>query len=308
VGFNGVEVLEREEIKLYEHGPGHLDPFSSSAVSANSAASNISVTFGIKGICTTIATGCSAGLNAIGFAYDHVKSGRMKIMFAGGTEASISPLTLASFDAARTLSTRDIEPERASRPFDKNRDGMILGEGAGILVVETLAGALDRNASIYAEIVGYSSTSDAYSTYKVDPTGKAAARAMHQAIREAGIKPADISYINAHGSSSQVADVRETNAIKMIFQDYAYRLPVSSIKSMIGHPFAAAGSLQMAACLMAINDGVVPPTINYEQPDPNCDLDYVPNQARDRKINYALINSLGMGGNNASMVLGNINN
>jgi len=306
--LNGIEIIEKEEDVLQEKGPEKINPFSSYAVSANSAAASISVELGIRGMTTTIATGCSAGLNAIGLAYENIKYGKCKMMLAGGTEASISPLAVASFGATRTLSERNEEPEKASRPYEKNRDGFILGEGACIIVLESLASALDRNANIYSEIMSYTSTTDAYSAFKVEPSGRQAARAMYQALNDAKLKPKDISHINAHGSSSQVADIRETNAIKMAFDDYAYKIPVGSIKSMIGHPFAAAGSLQLAASVMGMQDELVSPTINYDKPDPDCDLDYIPNEARSQKVRYDMINTLGMGGNNASMVLGNIAN
>jgi len=303
LSIQGLDIMERQYDLLLKNGPEGVNPFGVAGYTSNASVGHISVELGITGRTMVLSTGCSAGSNAIGYAFEMIRHGMVEIMIAGGADAPITPLGLSSFCAIRSLSTRNDEPRRASRPFEKNRDGYILGEGAGIFILENLDHALARSAKIYAEITGYACNSDAYSMYKVEPSGRQAAEAMVSAMKNADIKPEDVDYICAHGTSSLISDARETTAIKMSLNGNSGRIPVSSIKSMTGHPLGAAGGLQVAACLMAFNDGVIAPTINYDEPDPVCDLDYVPNEARAGRVNVALVNSLGIGGNNAVLVL-----
>jgi len=308
VSVNGIHSIEEQESVLLRKGPNSLSPFLVQSALPNGATGNICVELNIKGRSITISTGCSSGLNAIGYAFECIKYGKFDLMFAGGAESPITPLVLGGFCASRALSRRNDEPEKASRPFDKYRDGYVLSEGSGILVLESIDNAIRRNARIYAEIIGYGTSTDAYSMFKVEPSGEEAVKCFVSACKEAELEPEDIDYINAHGSSSIISDMRETWVIKKALGEYSRKVMVSSIKSMIGHPLGASGALQTIASVMAINEGIVPPTINYEEKDSNCDLDYVPNEARREKVNVAVINSLGMGGNNATLVIKNCNN
>jgi 3-oxoacyl-[acyl-carrier-protein] synthase II len=287
---------------LIERGFSKVNPFYITSSLPNMPSCQVAIQLGLLGYNTAIATACAASAQAIGEAAEVIRRGDALAMLAGGTEAPICQLTLASFCAIRALSTRNGDPEGASRPFDKTRDGFVLGEGAGVLVLEQLAHARRRGARIYAEIIGYASTCDAYHVTAPDPAGDGAARAMVRALARARISPQQVDYINAHATSTTVGDVAETLAIKRAFGEYATSVPVSSTKSMTGHLTSAAGAIEAAACIMALKHGVIPPTINYEHPDPECDLDYVPNQARLAALQVAMSNSFGFGGINGVLV------
>lgn len=259
--------------------------------------------FDIRGPVSNCLTACAASSQAIGEAFEWIRRGDADIVMTGGSHSMIYPLGLAGFSLLTALSTRNSEPQKASRPFDKKRDGFVIGEGAGVLILEELSHALKRNARIYAEVIGYGSTSDAYRLTDMDPEGKGAARAMEMAMRKAGITPDDVDYINAHGTATSVNDAIETLVIKKAMGERAYKIPVSSIKSMLGHMIAAAGVTEAIACVMAMQHRLIPPTINYEEPDPDCDLDYVPNKAREADVEIALSNSFGFGGQNVCLAL-----
>lgn len=302
--IGGLEVAEKECCSYYTKGMNTVNPFSVLSMNPNSGVGIIAFELKIKGPNMTISTGCSAGLSAIGHACDVLNSGRADVMIAGGAEAPLFPVTFESFCASHVLTTRNDDPEKASRPFERKRDGYVLGEGAGMVILETLEHALKRGARIYAEVGGYGMTNDGYSMFKMEPSGKEAAKAINMALENAGLLPENINYINAHGSSSVVSDIRETAAIKDALGGCAYGIPISSIKSTVGQSLAASAAMQFLASVMVVDTDHIPPTINYEEPDPACDLDYVPNIARNtKKINSALINSFGAGGNNISMVL-----
>jgi len=302
-GIGGLETLESQYKIMNEKGPGRVSPFFIPMMISNIAAGFISMVFNAKGPNMTIVTACASSTNAIGEAYRIIQRNDADIMITGGTEASITPMAIAGFCSMKALSQRNDEPTKASRPFDKNRDGFVMGEGAGILVLEDLEHALKRNAKIYGEIVGYGSTADAYHITAPAPEGEGAYRAMRKAVEDAGISPDEIDYINAHGTSTELNDKFETQAIKALMGKHAYKVAVSSTKSMTGHLLGAAGAIEALACLMAINECVIPPTINYETMDENCDLDYVPNKARTAVVKYAMSNSFGFGGHNASIIL-----
>jgi 3-oxoacyl-[acyl-carrier-protein] synthase II len=270
------------------------------------AGGQIAIQLGVRGYNSTVSTACASGTQAIGDAADVIRRGDASIIFTGGTEAPISEVGLAGFCVMRALSTRNDEPERASRPFDRDRDGFVAGEGSGILVLESLEHAQARGARIYAEILGLGSSNDAYHLTAPPPDAGGAARAMRWALRNAGIRPEEIGYINAHGTATPHNDAGETLAIKTVFGEHAYRVPISSNKSMIGHCLGAAGALEAIATICAINAGVLPPTINLENPDPDCDLDYIPQTARNAQVDFALSNSFGFGGQNASLVIGTV--
>ncbi|KXG79003.1 beta-ketoacyl-ACP synthase II [Thermotalea metallivorans] len=301
-GIGGIETLEKEHEKLLTKGPGRVSPFFIPMMISNIGAGQVSMTFGAKGPNTTVVTACASSTNSIGEAFRIIQRGDGDIMITGGAEASITPLSIAGFCSMKAMSTRNDDPKGASRPFDKDRDGFVMGEGAGILIMEELEHALKRGAHIYGEIVGYGMSADAYHITAPAPEGEGAARAMKNALIDAQIQPEAVDYINAHGTSTPYNDKFETMAIKSVFGEHAYRLAVSSTKSMTGHLLGAAGAIEAIACIMAINDHFLPPTINYTTPDPECDLDYVPNKGREREINYALSNSLGFGGHNASIL------
>jgi 3-oxoacyl-[acyl-carrier-protein] synthase II len=268
----------------------------------NMASGLVSIRFGFKGPNISVVTACATGTHAIGEAYRTILYGSADVMIAGGAESCITPLSVAGFASARALSTRNDEPEKASRPFEKNRDGFVMGEGAGIVVLEEYEHAKKRGAKIYAEIVGYGTSGDAYHMTAPAPNGEGAKRAMLNALKDAGISPEEIDYINAHGTSTKLNDLYETIAIKEVFGEHAYKIGISSLKSMIGHLLGAAGGVESVASVLTIHTGIIPPTINYEEKDPECDLDYVPNVAREQKVNYVLKNSFGFGGTNACLV------
>jgi len=301
-GMGGIIMLVEQYQVLLEKGPDRVSPFFIPGIIPNMASGRLSMHLGAKGPNSCVSTACATGNHAIGDSLRIIQRGEADVMLAGGTEAVISTLCIAGFNNAKALSTRNDEPERASRPFDKKRDGFVMGEGACVLVLEALDHALDRGAPIYAEVVGYGMSGDAYHVTAPAPEGEGAVQSMEGAIRDAGIPPEAVDYINAHGTSTPYNDANETLAIKRVFGDHAYRIPVSSIKSMIGHTLGAAGAIEAAATVLTLKHGIVPPTINYEFPDPDCDLDYVPNKAREVTIQLALNNSFGFGGTNATTV------
>ncbi|NLC18808.1 MAG: beta-ketoacyl-ACP synthase II [Clostridiales bacterium] len=300
-GIGSIEGIEKETINLRDKGPKRVNPLFIPLTITNMAAGNVAIQFGIRGSCTNVVTACATGSHCIGEAFRSIKHGYQDIILAGGTEGAITPLSVAGFQALTALSTSQ-DPQRASIPFDKERDGFVIGEGAGILVLEEYEHAKARNARIYAEIVGYGSTSDAYHITAPTPDGDGGARAMLMAMEEAGISPNELSYINAHGTSTPANDVAETLAIKKAMREYAYKIPVSSTKSMIGHLLGAAGAVEAIACVKAIEKSFIPATIGYRVPDEECDLDYVPNAGRRQRLTYVLSNSLGFGGHNASLL------
>ncbi len=301
-GIGGIETLEEQLRLLIAKGPSRISPFFVPMMISNMAAGQIAICLGPKGPNMTLVTACASGTNAIGEAFRVLQRGEADVMLAGGTEAPITPIALGGFCAMRAMSTRNDEPARASRPFDRQRDGLVIGEGAGVLVLETLSHALARKARIYCEISGYGTTADAYHITAPDPDGAGAARAIRLALLDANISPESVDYINAHGTSTELNDRIETLAIKNVLGEHAYRIPVSSIKSMIGHLMGAAGAVEAIATALTIASDLVPPTINYEFPDPECDLDYVPNRARAHSVRVALSNSFGFGGHNAVLV------
>jgi len=301
-GIGGFKTIEDTHEVFMTKGPKRISPFFIPSAIINMASGMVSIKYGLKGPNLSVVTACATGAHALGDAFKLIQRGDADIMFAGGTESAITPLAVGGFSNMKALSRRNDEPEKASRPFDKDRDGFVMGEGAGILIIEELEVALSRGADIIAEIVGYGLTGDAYHITAPDESGDGARRCMEMAIRDAAIKPEDIDYINAHGTATPYNDVIETRAIKNTFKEHAYKLAVSSTKSMTGHLLGAAGSVEAIYSALAIKKGVLPPTINLETPDEECDLDYVPNKARKQEISYALSNSLGFGGTNASLV------
>lgn len=300
-GIGGLQTLESENQKLLEKGPGRVSPLFIPMVIGNIAAGHIAIRFGAKGLCSSVVTACATGTNAVGDAFRHIKHGYGDVMLAGGAEAAITPLGMAGFTNLTALS-KSSDPERASIPFDKEREGFVMGEGAGVLVLEELNRALARGAHIYGEIIGYGSTCDAYHITAPSPEGVGAAKAMEQAMLEGKVAHNEISYINAHGTSTPYNDKFETLSIKKVFKERAYEIPVSSTKSMTGHLLGAAGAIEAIICLKALEEGFIPPTINYREADEDCDLDYVPNVGRKCELNYALSNSLGFGGHNAVLL------
>jgi 3-oxoacyl-[acyl-carrier-protein] synthase II len=304
-GLGGLPTIERYHKVLLEKGPGRITPFFIPMLIANLASGQIAIQFGAKGPNTCVVTACATGAHCIGDAFRVILYGDAEVMIAGGTEANITPLTIGGFNAMKALSTRNDEPEKACRPFEKNRDGFVVAEGAGIVILEELGFALKRNAKIYGELVGFGYTGDAYHITAPPPDGDGAARCMRMAIKDAGLRPEDIDYINAHGTSTPLNDLTETLAIKTVFGEHAKKVPISATKSMTGHLLGAAGSTEAIFTLLAIRDGIIPPTINYEKPDPECDLDYVPNFARQKSLNVVMSNAFGFGGTNATLVFKN---
>ena len=301
-GIGGITtLLEGEKIREAK-GPDRVSPFVIPMLIINMASGLVSMRFGAKGPNSSVVTACATGNHAIGDAFRLIQRDDADVMIAGGAEAIIVPLTIAGFCAMKAMSTRNDDPEKASRPFDANRDGFVCGEGAGIVVLESLEHAIRRDARIYAEIIGYGMTSDAHHMTAPDPEGDGAARAMARALKDAQVVPADVGYVNAHGTSTPYNDRFETFAIKRVFGDHAKKLAVSSTKSMTGHLLGAAGGVEAIATALALHHGLLPPTINYETPDPDCDLDYVPNQARKQDVDVALSNAFGFGGTNATLV------
>ncbi len=303
-GIGGMETLEDTARTLHEKGPGRVSPFFVPMMISNMAAGQVAISLGLTGPNITVVTACASGTNAIGDAFKLIARGGADLIVTGGVEASITPLALAGFCSMKALSTRNDEPAKASRPFDAERDGFVMGEGAGVLILESLEHAQKRGARIYAEVLGYGSTADAYHMTAPAPGGIGAAKAMKGAIGDAGLKPEEVNYINAHGTSTDMNDKFESLAIQSVFGEQAKKVAVSSTKSMTGHLLGAAGGLEMLATALAVKHDIVPPTINYEYPDPECDLDYVPNQARKMAVNYALSNSFGFGGHNACVLIG----
>ncbi len=303
-GIGSLHCLETEHSRLKERGPSRISPFFIPKMIINEAAGQVSIEMGAHGLSTCVTTACATATNAIGDAMRFIQFGDADIIIAGGTEAANTELGVGGFCALKALSTkRNDDPTKASRPFDGDRDGFVMGEGAGVVVLESLEHAKKRGAPILAELVGYGRTCDAYHITAPEPTGAGAARAMKIAMDEGNIKQNEVSYINAHGTSTELNDKVETLAIKLALGDYAKKTPVSSTKSMTGHLLGAAGGVEFAACVLSIRDNIIPPTINYENHDPNCDLDYVPNQARKLNVNAVLTNSLGFGGHNATLAL-----
>jgi 3-oxoacyl-[acyl-carrier-protein] synthase II len=302
-GIGGIGTIEKQHKVFLEKGPRRISPFLIPMLLIDLAPGQISMHFGAKGPNFSLTSACSTAAHAIGEALRFIQREDAEVIIAGGSEAALTPLGFGGFCAARALSTRNEEPERASRPFDKERDGFVMGEGAGIVILESLEHAQRRKAHIYAEIGGYGANGDAYHITAPAPDGEGAARAMRLALEDAKISPQEVDYINAHGTSTPLNDKYETMAIKKVFGEYAYKLAISSTKSMTGHLLGAAGGIELIACVLAIEKGIIPPTVNYEYPDPECDLDYVPNQAREKKINVALSNSLGFGGHNAMLAV-----
>jgi len=298
-GLGGLPTLEKYHSILLERGPGRISPFFIPMLIANEAPGNIAIQFGIKGPNLSIVTACATGAHSIGEAFRIIQYGDADVMVAGGTEANLTPLTVGGFNALKAISTKNEHPEAASRPFDKERDGFVIGEGAGIVIMEELEHARGRGAPIYGEIVGYGYNGDAYHITAPSPDGDGSIRCMRLALKDAGVAPEQVDYINAHGTSTDLNDASETVAIKKVFGAHAYKIPVSSTKSMIGHLLGAAGAVEAIFSILAIRDQVCPPTINYEHPDPACDLDYVPNKARKHAIDVAISNSFGFGGTNA---------
>lgn len=301
-GMGGIPALEETHKILLEKGPDRISPFFIPSIITNLASGHIAIRFGLRGPNSCVSTACASGNHAIGESFELIRRGMADVMFAGGTEAVISPLTIGGFGAMKALSTRNDAPQCASRPFDKGRDGFVMGEGAGVLILEDLDHALHRGAKIYAELKGYGMSADAYHMTAPEPEGAGAMASMILALEAAGLQSEQVDYINAHGTSTQAGDASETRAIKKVFGDHAYRLAVSSIKSMTGHLLGAAGGVESVATVLTLHHGVIPPTINYDEPDPECDLDYVPNKARQTKVRVALNNSFGFGGTNATLV------
>ena len=301
-GIGGIQTLEEQHKTLLDRGPGRVSPFFIPMMIANMGAAQIAIKYGMRGINENIVTACASSNNAIGDAYRHIQYGTNDVIVVGGAEAAVSPLAFAGFCNMKAMSMRNDDPKHASRPFDAERDGFVLSEGAAFIVLEELEHAKARGANIICEMAGYGATDDAYHITSPIPGGEGGAKAMELAIKDAGIEPSDITYINAHGTSTKYNDHFETDAIKSVFGDAAYKVAVSSTKSMTGHMLGAAGGTEAIVCALAIRDGYIPATINYENPDPECDLDIVPNVGREQEVKYAMSNSLGFGGHNATVV------
>ena len=301
-GIGGFDVIEREHSKYLAGGPGKISPFFIPASIVNLASGFVSIRYGAKGPNSATATACSASAHAIGDAFKIIQRSDADVMIAGGTEAAITPMGVGGFAAMRALSTRNDEPQRASRPFDADRDGFVVGEGAGVLILESLEFAQRRGAKIIAEIVGYGMSGDAYHITQPAEGGDGGYRVALAAMRDAKITPNDVSYVNAHGTSTPIGDAIETAALKRVFGERAKKVPISSTKSMTGHLLGGAGGLEAGISVLALRDQILPPTANYENPDPACDLDYIPNHARKAAVHYALSNSFGFGGTNASLI------
>jgi 3-oxoacyl-[acyl-carrier-protein] synthase II len=301
-GIGGFEVIEREHQTLLEHGPRRISPFFIPATIINLASGQVSIRSGAKGPNSATATACTTSAHSIGDSFRLIQRGEADLMICGGTEACITPMGIGGFAAMRALSTRNEEPERASRPWDRDRDGFVVGEGAGILILEELQSARSRNARILAELVGYGMSADAFHVTAPPDDGDGAYRVMRNALRDAAIQPDQVQYVNAHGTSTEVGDRIETQALKRAFGEHAYKLAISSTKSMTGHLLGGAGGLEAGITVLALRDQIAPPTMNLENADPVCDLDYVPNRARPMKIDYALSNSFGFGGTNGCLI------
>ena len=307
-GIGGIKEIEQQHIKLLEKGVRQVSPFTVPRLMANAACGTIAIYYGLKGPNFCITSACASANHAIGEAFCNIASGRSDIIITGGTEAALTPVGLASFCAARSLSTRNSDPAAASRPFDRDRDGFVLSEGAGILVLEEYSHAKKRGAKIYAELLGYSATDDGYHITAPLPNGNGAARTMELALIDAGVEKQKVDYINAHGTGTELNDIAESTAIKSVFGQHAYKIPVSSTKSSLGHLLGASAAVELIVCVKAINESVIPPTINLENQDERCDLkmNFVPLQARQAKVNIAMNNSFGFGGHNSCLVVGKI--
>jgi 3-oxoacyl-[acyl-carrier-protein] synthase II len=301
-GIGGIETLEEQNTVLLNRGVGRVSPFTVPRLMVNAASGNVSIIFRINGPNTAVATACATGSNAIGDASRYIQHDMADVMIAGGSEAALCELGMGSFIAARALSTRNEEPELASRPFDKDRDGFVMGEGAGVVVLEELEHARKRGAVIYAELVGYGMSGDGYHITAPPADGRGAAKAMEFALKDAGLSPESVDYINAHGTSTPLGDAAETRAIKAVFGPHARKVAISSTKSELGHLLGASGGVEAVITSLAVKRNLIPPTINLDTPDPECDLDYVPHKARDLRVNYAMKNSFGFGGHNVSLV------
>ena len=302
-GLGGLSIIEETVLRLKEKGPGRVSPFFIPAMIGNMASGMIAIQLGLRGPNTTVATACAAGTHAVGDAFLHVRQGRVDAMVTGGVEAVIAPSCIAGFDAIKALSTRNHDPQKASRPFDRDRDGFVVGEGSGMLVLEDLDSALERGAPVYAEVCGYGLSADAFHMTAPPPEAQGAVQCMQAAIADAGLVPEAVEYINAHGTATPLNDVSETWAVKQVFGSHAPRIPISSTKSMTGHLLGGAGGVETAFTALALQNGVLPPTINLDRPDPKCDLDYIPHKARTVPVRTAMTNSFGFGGTNASLVL-----
>ena len=301
-GLGGLPTLEEYHKVLLERGPNRITPFFIPKLIANMASAHVAMHFNARGPNTCVVTACATGAHCIGDAFRAIHYGDAEAIITGGTEANITPLCVGGFNVMKALSTRNGEPEKASRPFDKERDGFVISEGAGVLILEELGFALGRGARIYAEIIGYGFNGDAYHITAPSPNGEGAAKCMSSALADAEISPDHIDHINAHGTSTQLNDLAETIAIKTVFSAHAYKIPISATKSMTGHLLGAAGSTEAIFTILALRDGIIPPTINLENPDPQCDLDYVPKESREQEINIAMSNSFGFGGTNAVLI------
>ena len=307
-GIGGIKEIEDQHVRILDKGPNKVSPFCVPRLMANAASGNIAIRYGLRGPNFSVISACASGTHAIGEAFFNIVSRRSDIMITGGTEAALTPIGLASFCAARSLSTRNNNPQAASRPFDRDRDGFVLSEGAGVLILEEENHARKRGAKIYAELLGYSATDDGYHITAPLPDGNGAAATMKLAIADAGLAPEKIDYINAHGTGTELNDVAESAAIKEVFGKQAYKIPVSSTKSCLGHLLGATGAVELIVCAKVINESIIPPTINLDNPDERCDLkmDFVPVEAREAKVNIALSNSFGFGGHNACLVVGKV--
>lgn len=301
-GIGGLESYQDAAVTYVTKGPNRISPFFIPTMIANMASGQVAMRYGLMGPSSTVVTACATGSGAIGDAFRIIQRGEADIMVTGGAEAAITGMSMGGFASMKALSTRNDEPEKASRPFTASRDGFIMGEGAGVLILEELEHALNRGARIYAEVVGYGTSADAYHMTMPAPEGRGAALAMRRALKSAGVEPEQIGYVNAHGTSTPANDLAETQALKSVFGDHAYRLAVNSTKSQTGHLLGAAGAVEAIACAQALKFGVLPPTINYDDPDPELDLDYIPNQAREQQVEYAMSNSFAFGGQNAVLV------
>jgi len=307
-GIGGINEIEEQHLRILDKGPSKVSPFCVPRLMANAASGNIAINYGLRGPNFCVSSACASGNHAIGEAFCNIVSGRSDIMITGGAEAALTPIGLASFCAARSLSIRNDNPQAASRPFDRDRDGFVLSEGAGILVLEEKGHAIKRGANIYAELLGYSATDDGYHITAPLPDGNGAATTMEMALVDAGLEKEKIDYINAHGTGTELNDVAECSAIKKVFGKHAYKIPVSSTKSCLGHLLGASGAVELIICVKTISESVIPPTINLENPDERCDpkMDFVPLEARSAKINFALSNSFGFGGHNACLIVGTL--
>ncbi len=301
-GIGGLPAIERQHFVLINKGPKRMTPFFVPMSIINLAAGQISIISGAKGPNSAPVTACASGSHAIGDAFEVIKRGDADVMIAGGTESVISPMGIGGFNSMKALSTRNDEPEKASRPFDRDRDGFVMGEGAGILILEELTHAIKRDANIYAEVIGYGMTGDAYHITSPSINGEGAARCMALALKDAGIRPSSVDYINAHGTSTKHGDELETIAIKTVFKEHAYKVAISSTKSMTGHLLGAAGGVEAIVCVLSITNNIIPPTINLDNPDSECDLNYIPNTSSKAEVRYSLSNSFGFGGTNACLL------